>query len=36
MQSVGGDQAFGRNLSMPIKNAFEMLMKIFHGKGTTQ
>jgi hypothetical protein len=31
---LGGDQAFGGNLSMPIKDAFEMLMKIFHRNGT--
>ena len=33
-KALGGKQAFGGNLSMSIKDAFEMLIKIFHRNGT--
>ena len=33
-EALGGEQALGGNLPMPIKDAFEMLIKIFHRKGT--
>src|SRR5437667_3090516 len=33
-KALGSHQAFGGNLSMPIKDAFEMFMKIFHREGT--
>jgi len=28
-KALGGDETLGGNLSLPIKDAFEMLMKIF-------
>ncbi len=33
-KALGSQQAFGGNLAMPIKDALEMLIKIYHSKGT--